>query len=435
MTSHERVERQLPGILEDLAAPRRPDYVDDLRRQLAATGQRPAWTLPERWLPMTEFAGRVTIAPRLPFRSIALAMVLIGLLVAASLAWIGSRPHVPAPFGPARNGSVLSVPADGINLYAIDPTTGAKTMVLKGAPPEGRSIGAAVYTPDGTHIVFQSHDWESWRLRAIDANGGGMTLITPNALFDPGDWQIAPDSRSVLLTSLVDGVRKMSIANMDGSGMDALDVGSLSVFGAWFRPVDSDQILFTGGADPEGSAVGLYLRDRDGIVHAVIAPDAEAPIYDASFSPDGSTVAYTRQLPGQDQVRIYVSQVDASGDSATSGMVIGHDFRAKYEMWPLWSPDGSRLLIERTLATDGAEIGAHPVVISADGKYEVAIHDTISPNGAAKAWSPDGRLIQVRHVDAQGHELQQTIWDPNTGEARPAPWDVTGIPAWQRLAP
>jgi hypothetical protein len=37
MTGSERVERQLQGILEDLAAPRRPDYLDDLHRQLAAT--------------------------------------------------------------------------------------------------------------------------------------------------------------------------------------------------------------------------------------------------------------------------------------------------------------------------------------------------------------------------------------------------------------
>jgi dipeptidyl aminopeptidase/acylaminoacyl peptidase len=434
MTGPERVERQLQGILEDLAVPRRPEYLDDLHRQLAATGQRPAWTLPERWLPMTEFAGRVTIAPRIPYRSIAVALLLIGLLVAASLAWIGSRPRVPAPFGPARNGSVLSVPTDGINLYAIDPTTGVKTMVLEGAPPEGRSIGAAVYTPDGTHIVFQSHDWQSWRLRAIDSKGGGMTLITPNALFDPGGWQIAPDSRSVLLTSLVDGIRKMSLAKLDGSGMDALDVGHLSVVDAWYRPVDGDQIVFTASTDPESGEVGLYLRDGDGVVHTLIEPEAEAWIHDAAFSPDGTTIAYTRQLPGQDQVRVYVAQVDATGQNITPGVVIGHDSRAKYEMWPLWSPDGSRILIERTLESDGADIGAHPVVISADGKNEVGIHDTISVNGASKAWSPDGLMILVRHVDAQGHELAQTMWDPNRGQVRPAPWDATGVPSMQRLA-
>ncbi len=434
MTS-DRFERQLPVILEDLYLGPSPDYRDEVLAAAADRRQRPAWTFPERWLPMTEFVGRVTVAPRFPVRSFVVALLLIVLLVAAGLAWIGSRPRLPAPFGLARNGSVLSVPADGINLYTVDPTTGAKTMILEGAPPEGRSIGAARYTPDGTHVVFESHDWESWRLRAIDSKGGGMTLVTPNALFDPGGWQIAPDSRSLLLTSLVDGLRKMSIAKLDGSGMDALDVGALSVFDAWYRPVDGDQILFIGGTDPRGAERGLYLRDGDGTVRTLIAPDADAPVYDAAFAPDGMTVAYTRQLPGQDQVRVYVAQVDATGDVVTPGRVIGHDVRAKYEMSPLWSPDGSRLLIERTLVSDGADIGSHPVVISADGKGEVAIHDTISVNGAAKAWSPDGRMILVRQVDAQGHELPQTIWDPNSAQVRPAAWDATGIPSMQRLAP
>src|SRR5438270_836751 len=40
MTDMDRVDRRLPGLLEELAAPRTPDYLDDLHTQLAAARQR-----------------------------------------------------------------------------------------------------------------------------------------------------------------------------------------------------------------------------------------------------------------------------------------------------------------------------------------------------------------------------------------------------------
>ena len=101
MTGSERVERQLQGILEDLAAPRRPDYLDDLHRQLAATRQRSAWTLLERWLPVTDYAVRSVPAPRLPLRAIG-AVLLIAALAPRDprrrrFAHDGSRRHSAWP--------------------------------------------------------------------------------------------------------------------------------------------------------------------------------------------------------------------------------------------------------------------------------------------------------------------------------------------------
>ena len=54
----DRFQQELPDILTAIAAPRMPDYVDDLLAQAAATRQRPRWTFPERWLPMGAIARR-----------------------------------------------------------------------------------------------------------------------------------------------------------------------------------------------------------------------------------------------------------------------------------------------------------------------------------------------------------------------------------------
>ena len=78
MTTERRLERDLPQILGDLAMGPYPDYIDDVLATTAQRRQRPAWTFPERWLPMVDVARQPVLAPRLPWRSISLALLLIG---------------------------------------------------------------------------------------------------------------------------------------------------------------------------------------------------------------------------------------------------------------------------------------------------------------------------------------------------------------------
>src|SRR5690606_29785605 len=48
----DRFERRLQDSLADLAGAQVPPYVTDLLARTARQRQRPAWTFPERWLPM-----------------------------------------------------------------------------------------------------------------------------------------------------------------------------------------------------------------------------------------------------------------------------------------------------------------------------------------------------------------------------------------------
>ena len=54
MTTPTRIERELPGILGDLSAGPTPDYLDDVFGRTGRMRQRPAWSFPERWLPMAD---------------------------------------------------------------------------------------------------------------------------------------------------------------------------------------------------------------------------------------------------------------------------------------------------------------------------------------------------------------------------------------------
>ena len=107
MTTSTRLERNLPGILDDLAAGPAPEYLDDVFARTGRMRQRPGWTFPERWLPMADIARTRAFAPAPPWRLIAVALVLIALVLAA-LVVVGSQRKVAPPVraGPQRRDRV-----------------------------------------------------------------------------------------------------------------------------------------------------------------------------------------------------------------------------------------------------------------------------------------------------------------------------------------
>ena len=108
MTAFDRFDRVFEDVLADLAQPAYPDYIDDVLAQATTGSQRPAWTFPERWLPMgTDHSNRpIRARPAVAQRSASLA--LLALLAAAILAVaIGTQQRLAPPYGPAANGLIV----------------------------------------------------------------------------------------------------------------------------------------------------------------------------------------------------------------------------------------------------------------------------------------------------------------------------------------
>ena len=148
MTSERRFEQDLPALLAEVGLGPRPDYRDDIVRQTATVRQRPAWTLPERWLPMSVLTSRVASPPRVPLRLIAVMGLLI-LAIVGVLLVAGSRSRVPAPFGLAGNG-LIAYSQNG-NIYTGDPTSAAgAASVVSGSDDDTNPV----FSLDGTRMVF-----------------------------------------------------------------------------------------------------------------------------------------------------------------------------------------------------------------------------------------------------------------------------------------
>jgi len=431
MTSPQRLERDLPAILGDLSIAPYPDYIDDVLATTALRRQRPAWTVPERWLPM-EISSQ-TVAPGLrSWRPVVLLVVLALLLVAIAAAYVGSQPRrtPAAPFGPAANGSIVFA-RDG-DIFRADPVTGATTAIVGGPEADSRPV----YSPDGTRIAFGralAGDATSGVLFVADADGRGLVQVTPTPLRNLSGWSFSPDGRSVVAIASAGLGQEIVIAASDGSGApkEYPTFATLDDGPAQYR-ADGSEIMFIGreaGMDRRG----VYAIDpTTGTVRTIVAPlAAPRDIHGANWSPDGGHIAYGEYDPtaGPISARTHVVAADGTGDR-----LVDTDPRAVASSGLTWANDGTRLLIDRSYSdTDtrtvivpvdgsstGVEIGCPPAEITADCVV-------------AWSWSPDDRQL-LGTVDLDGGQSAQFFADPSTGAIRAAPFTGGSEPGWQRLA-
>jgi len=441
MTSPQRFEQDLPALLEGLYLAGTPDYRDDLVRQVARVRQRPAWTFPERWLPMDFVTERVS-TPRVPWRALG-ALALIALLIAAAVAaYVGSQARLPAPFGVARNG-VVAYASDG-DIHTVDPETGAVTAVVTG--PE--TDLDPVFSLDGTHLVFQRKATGagfSFQPRGSEASGSGLlyvvgsdgtelTRVTPEALQSIESYAFSPDGREILISATRDGGSTILFARSDGTDIRALTLPeSMAGSEPEYRPPDGAELVFVGNTG--GSATGLYAVEPDG--------EGLRPIVERSgfifgmprWSPDGSRLAFTSAgvdwATGGQLLRVNVVAADGEG-----AQVLGPHPRADLEGDPSWSGDGTRLLISRCLSTDGnvtdGFCDASYAVVPADRSGHGI--DLVGPGleAATSRWAPDDRSI-VTSFGRLGSE--SILWDPLSGRSRSVPWTAPENLSWQRRAP
>jgi Tol biopolymer transport system component len=428
MTTNSRVSRDLPEILGDLGRGSYPDYIDDVLATSATIRQRPAWTFPERWLPMVDLVRQPVLAPRLPWRSIALAVVVLLALLAAAAVYVGSQQHVPPPFGPARNG-LIAYDAGG-DIYTADPVSGAATAVITG--PD-RDFGPR-FSLDGAHLAFaRVTDGDRSLIYVARPDGNGLTLVTPTPVSladaDAGrSWErykFSPDGRELLIAT----VSGITIARTDGSGVSNLDVGIPAVEPT-YRPPDGHEILFIG----RGADTGLFIFDRTtNQVRQIVKVQPGFDLAGASWSPDGSRIAYWTWDGTANGLaaKTHVVGPDGSGDRelpAPRGAV--------WNAHATWSNDGKRLFIARGF-TPG-EDDVRGFVVPADGS---GVGVQIAPAGsvetaccAAWLWSPDDSELLGRPA-ALGAGVPMVILNAAGGPVRTAPWAAISDPTWQRQAP
>jgi Tol biopolymer transport system component len=340
---------------------------------------------------------------------VALALLLLVASTAIVLS-IASRPRIPAPFGPARNGLIAYEAADGIHL--VDPVSGTD-QTLSGSEPGDH---APLWSPDGTLISFGRGASSNLSLVVASATGAGLHALPNATLLSTDSHEVAwsPDSTRIAYIARSDG--RVHVAGVDGgSDIPITPDGSIVDSVAW-RPGASEllvRISMDGGYELARVAI-------DGTVHGLGPADGDRMDYQyATWSPDGVWVAYQKTATTTGLPQLHVARFDGSDDRVISSP----DQDAFY---PDWAPDGRQVLYYSStsdgpyrLFTVSAEIGARPIAISPGFGI------------SQDAWSPDGSTVIVQ-LDS---DPTVYLLSPAGGGFRTAPYRALGYPAWQRLPP
>jgi hypothetical protein len=435
MTSERHFDQDLPDLLAQVAQAPAPDYRDLVVQQTARMRQRPAWTFPERWLPMSVVTSRAAMAPRFPLRIVGVVALLLIALVLGALFIGGSQRHLPAPFGPAANGRVAF--NDRSDIYTADPLSGVATAVVTGPETDDNPV----WSRDGTHFVFEREGVGDARLYVARADGSGLVAITPaftpKQLSNAWRYAFSPNGTEVVYMSGPDAASELWIAKTDGSGARQIDVG-MSVLEASYRPPNGAEIIF---AAANAVGVGIYAVDvatnnvAANTVRTIVAPSPSVGLGWVKVAPDGSRVAYSASMDdvaGRNTYRVQVTAIDGSR-TVTLPMPDG----ATFQDAPAWSNDGTRIAVARGYGAHNEAMTL--AVLPADGSGSaVGVESARGLTGCCDTvleWAPDDKSILVSPEDLSGVIKPQLLLDPTTALTRPAPWTAVSDPAWQRIAP
>jgi TolB protein len=272
----------------------------------------------------------------------------------------------------AVTGGCGSVGLNGSDLAASDPASRPSRGELASSampriPPQPGLGGRLAF--DNLLEIF-----------VLDLATGEITQLTETPGPDQNPvW--SPDGRRIAFRTRRDGNDEIYLMDADGSNEVNLT-----------RTDDRDEWGPTWSPDGEWLAFNTSVAERTSLRLYVVRPDgtdghflgksfAEFP----AWSPDGRRIAFASMRPGQAGINpdydLRVIDVDGTRERRLTST------SAVMEMFPQWSPDGSRI------AFMAGPVGMSVIavwVMDADGQ---ALERLTKASGAVPSWSPDGRHI------------------------------------------
>lgn len=406
MSANQTFGDMLSTWLHEEAEHRVPDHLEDVLVQTAATRQRPWWSSPERWLPM-DLATRLLPTPTVRFGRILVVVALLIALTAVAVLLAGSRPRLPAPFGLAGNGAVVS--SAGGDIYRIDPVSGARTALVPGPAYDF----SAVFSRDGTRMVFLRGDEKPLEqvvyltLMVADADGSDVVALTPPIRSpDWYDWSPTGD-RIAFLSRDERGKGLINVIDVASRAITTLDVGTSAHFLTWLPPTGEEIVFRAEGPNPELRAVD----PRSGAVRTLTTQRAgtEYDVQSVVVAPDGRTAAFVRWRRGFSGQMVRVLDLTTGIETRVPGEA------SRNQGSPAFSPDSRSIAYARV----GIDAVAQVVLAPLDGSSDVVALgpsvplSDVADIGITIAFVPDGSAILVRYGR---DDAATTRWLPVNGE-------------------
>ncbi len=424
MSALDRFDRDFAEALADLAGPRTPDYIDDVLERAVSRRQRPAWTFPERWLPMNVLTRRLPLFPALPARTVSLLLILLLLLAATIVVGVGAMllQQRPAPqFGIAANGAIAY--GQGGDIYSAQPD-GSQVRLLIGGPTADI---APSFSRDGRSMFFIRVVSENPDVVAVmEANADGSqvrTLVEPEQSTGLHWWNLSPH-RDVMAIANESVMPRFSIVSLADGTRTALELPVEVDVHDWLP--SGDEIVLAGRSDT--GRWGIYAVHPDGTgFRTVVEPTVGSSIMTLSVSDDGRFIAYSVRVGTVVAWRLL--ELATGVDTAHVAPV------GQHQAFSAFSPDSSRVAFVRysneRSSTIDAQVFFGPLD---DPSAAVAVGPRQSipsgTSGLSPQFSPDATKLVIA---SDGGETW--LVDIATGEYEELAMTSEEGVSWQRRAP
>jgi WD40 repeat protein len=435
MNANDTVNRALAEWLREDSEHRVPDHLEAVLTQTIATRQRRWRSTLRRRLPIEVSLPPAPFSRSGSWRPI-LALAAVALLVAALvLLAVGSRRQLPAPFGLARNGIVIT--AVNGDLFSVDPRSGAKTPLVSDTPDEVDF--APGFSRDGTRISYLRSVIPGQQLVVANPDGGDAHAVTPvMEAIDQADW--SPDGSRIVVLSRVLSVGQIHVVTTDRSGVDTtIELPFPANQVSWLAP-NGAEILFRGehllDKDPPPGIFAIG-PDGSGLRPLSTRPATNSADYqDVSGSPDGTKLLYREDgQTGQFQIHVLdlrtgLDQILPSPPTAagqTSAVFSPDGVHVAYLRLTVNSGANSRLLFQLVVAPlDRSTVGTELPLLGVLGDDGPTINNYF--------FTPDGSAVVANELATRTEWLLPIDGSPGTVIARgTAAYDA--LSSVQRLAP
>ena len=362
----------------------------------------PRWSFVGRWL-SAPITGPSLPLPPIRWGAVA-TLVILGLLLAAIVAIVGSQRRVPPPFGPAENG--LVVLSRGGDIFAYDPITRAEMRLVVG-PDEDLD---PAWSLDGTRVAFLRRRADGDVIGFVDRDGGHPVFSAARlSQIDTDSIAWSPDGRGVAANGW-GGYSFIDAATGQVSKLP-LDYPELEVF---WRPPDGRELIYR-SARPGDQALLLYSFETADTT--MLVRETRGQVRPRGWSPDGKRFIYHAVDAGDRPIKTFVLDVD-SDETVEIDAAAGR-----------LSNDGTRIAGYRYFGEAG-----RLCVAPADGSGPCApfgsdAYESDITHGDALNWSPDDEWIIVYPLGGD----KVILIDPD-GREDDIEIPADGAASWQRQA-
>jgi Tol biopolymer transport system component len=293
-----------------------------------------------------------------------------------------------APFNPTERSSTPPMPRATLTVTGTSSLVASPTLTLNSLHKDNEAITFLGCCGNSKIEVNRG-------IFIMNADGSNQSLLINISQYGGiSSFAWSPDTTKVLLFSVsrAENNEEIFLATRDGFSVINLTSNPAPDYAASWSP-DGSHIAFVSERDVSNTFSinnEIYLMNADGtgvtrltfMDPDLVRSDIRSN-HDPIWSPNGSKIAFVSERDGNEE--IYIMNADGSEQTNLTN-------NPDWDSSPTWSPSGRQITF---LSTRGQKIGgiAQIWVMNSDGSGQVQLTNTPSGNNHSASWSPDGKKI------------------------------------------